>query len=165
MKTGLLAIFIAFLFQPDHDYFVSVCEAEYVESKQRIEVALKVFSDDFDKVLKDRDGEDYSIGTEIEVANGDKLVFGYVKSKLRFEVDGKPVEWKYLGKEAESNGSEALWVFIYADEIEPFSELKVNNEIFLEGFQGQENIMNMKWGGDVQARRFNNRDAERWFRY
>lgn len=137
----LLFLLLGFLPSVAHPYYVSICQAEYNRETHALEIALKTFADDLLLGLEKAGHSNLYIGEARENPNTDKYVFNYLKSKLKFEVDGKPVEYNFVGKELEDG---VVWSYLEIENVPDFSEIDVNCSLLTEVFDTQNNVIQVE---------------------
>ena len=82
-----------------HPFYVSICQVYFNRETTSLEISLKIFADDLSKGL-DNDGHPHLyIGEDREDPKTNTYLFNYLKKELRFTVNGKPVEYQFVGKE------------------------------------------------------------------
>ncbi|MDX5428992.1 MAG: hypothetical protein LPK46_11025, partial [Bacteroidota bacterium] len=88
-----------------HDYFVSVAEAEFDPSTGRVKVAMKLFTDDLEDMLKKNFDVASYLGGPKEIAHVDSLLTLYIST--RFKIKGQ-TEFQWIGKEVDPD---ATWLY------------------------------------------------------
>jgi hypothetical protein len=144
MKSLLLCPFLIFfvltLSSSVHDYHVSVTQMQYNPALKTFEVSIRMFTDDLERALSQ--GNDKQ---RVVVKNNDKndpLVERYVlKSFVLTDGQKKPVAIKYVGKEQEED---ATWVYLEIPFQGPLNGYKLQNSTFMEVFDDQVNMTNIK---------------------
>src|SRR5262245_41739176 len=82
-----------------HPIFVSVTEIEHNAKDKTLEISCKIFTDDFEKVLRQQYNTHVDLLNPKEKAAMEKMVSEYVLKHLTVKADGKPVALQYLGYE------------------------------------------------------------------
>lgn len=136
---NFLFILLSFLI---HDFHVSKCIVEYNENTKSLEISLHLFIDDFEDALKTIGAEKLFLCTDRENPIAEEWIENYLKRKLKIELNGQPVQFKYLGKEPASDYM-AVWCYMEVTNVEKFSTMVVSNEILLEVFGDQKNIISI----------------------
>ena len=106
MKTTLKLISIlsfVFLSFTSHKYYLSVSEVEYVKQEQSIQVISRFFVDDFEKSLSSFYGNAFHLATKTEIAESEKYISKYIKSKFVITKNGKELDFKFIGKKYEGD--------------------------------------------------------------
>ena len=129
---------------PIHEYHISVTKLNYNASQKTLEISIRAFSDDLEKGLSLandnrrillRDGDD-----------NNPLVEKYLRKHLALaDPERKLQTFNYIGKEEEAD---ATWLYLEV----PFSGNPegwvMKNELLMEAFDDQVNMVNAKWGDD-----------------
>ncbi len=125
-----------------HDFHVSKCLVEYNEKNKSIEISLHLFLDDFEDALKYIGGKNLFLCTEKENLEAEEWIATYLKRKFKLELNGHPIDFQYLGKEQASDLM-SVWCYMEITDIQEFSEITITNEILLEIFDDQKNIISL----------------------
>lgn len=128
-----------------HDFFVSITEIRYNAQRERFEISMRIFPDDLDRALLERNGIHTQLATTLEHELADSLLMVYLMEDFSMEVDGQELELNYLGKEPESN---AIWCYLESTRIRAPETMNIRNRILTEYFPDQVNIIQVyigKW--------------------
>jgi len=152
MKKAVLLVLVVFAslsFKAiAHKFYLSVTEIEYKKEKKELQIVSKVFIDDFKNVLEQRYGESITLSKEAEAGPVNQLIKKYLASKFQISVDGKSVPLKYLGKKYDKD---QLVLFIQAEDLEAFKEIRITNAVLTDMFDDQKNVVNVKIGHQVKS--------------
>ncbi|MEL6986329.1 MAG: DUF6702 family protein [Bacteroidota bacterium] len=151
MMRYLFAILcLCFLNFTLHEFHVSKCLLNYSEKDQALQISIHVFIDDLENDLKKYDSEKLYLGTPDEIAIGDSLVEAYIKDYLKIQIDGSQKSFNYIGKEV-SEDLIALWCYFEIENVHPSKSIEVYNNILMEQFDDQKNIINIKGPDNTKA--------------
>lgn len=147
---------IASIFAPrqveadDHAVYLSVSEIHYKPEKQSIEIAIKVFSDDFSEALSRKHKRDIEIGTDREPSDATKLIRDYVGEHFLLRADNKTLTYDYVGREVERVDFFAMWIYFEVRAVSPMEKLYIENSILFDYFPSQNNIITLRDGERVR---------------
>lgn len=133
-----------------HPFHVSVTEIEHNASDKTLEISCKLFTDDFENVLKQNYPQDAVHKTKVDLINPvdktamDTLVKKYITSHLSILADGKPVLLTYIGFERDN---EAVYGYLQGDNIINPQKIDITNKLMYDLFTDQVNLMHIKVGG------------------
>ncbi|MEM0994130.1 MAG: DUF6702 family protein [Bacteroidota bacterium] len=144
MITFLLLL-NSLLFATDaHDFHLSKSVIEYNAAEESLEVTLHIFLDDLEATLFEGGiQEKLNLCTEKEHEKGETYVEYYLRRSFRLMVNGKEVEYNYLGKEI-SEDFQAAWCYIEVPKVGKIENLGVKNTILMELYEDQRNIVQIK---------------------
>jgi hypothetical protein len=128
-----------------HEFYVSITEIRYNAQRERFEISMRIFPDDLDRALLERNGIHTQLATALEHDLADSLLMLYLLEDFSLEVDGEELGLTYLGKEAESN---AIWCYLESSVRSAPETIKIRNRILTEYFPDQVNIIQVyrgKW--------------------
>lgn len=127
---------------------VSVVEINHNATDKTLEISCKLFTDDFEKVLK----QNYK--TRVDLINPpikaemDTLVKKYILSHLSLIVDGKPRQFTYVGFEHEN---EAVYGYVQVENISSVNKIDVTNKLMQDLFTDQLNLIHVIVGGNRKS--------------
>lgn len=142
MKPIILCISI--LLAPLHDFHSSVTQIDYNEKNKSLEITVRLFTDDLCLALENAGAPKMELGTQSEPPSANEHVAEYLKTHLSFSVNGKTVEAKYLGKEAQLD---ATWCYLEIQKVGNVKKLEIENSIMLNEFDDQTNMVNLNIKG------------------
>lgn len=153
--NGLLIILCFVLSFPTseklaHDFHLSKTDIHYKSDQQALQFTIHIFLDDLELAIKTKYGEDLSLFSKNENPKSDSLVYIYLSEKLNVDIEGQSLLPDYLGKEISDDLSTA-WIYLEAIDIMNFKNLMVSNEILLEIFDDQKNLVNLKKDSKMKA--------------
>ncbi len=134
-----------------HPLHLSVTEVNHNSSDRTLEISLKLFTDDFERVLR----QNYP-GKKIDLINPpdrqamNAFVLGYMKKNITMKVDGKLLEFTCLGFEQEDD---ATFSYFQVENIGSLSRLELTNTILHDLFTDQMNINHITVGGKRKSSR------------
>lgn len=91
--------------------------------------------------LQQRYDASISLGTKKETKANDEDVEKYILSKLKINVNGKPVKLVYIGKEYDTD---MLVAYIEVTNIPELNSIEIENKVLTEIFAEQQNIIHLK---------------------
>jgi hypothetical protein len=142
MKAFLLMVLIAIV--PLHDFHSSVMQIDHNEKNKSLEITVRLFTDDLCTALENNGASKMELGTEAEPPAANEYIEGYLRQHISLSVNGKPVEYKYLGKEAQLD---ATWCYLEVEKVGNVKKLEVENSIMLAEFEDQTNLVNLNIKG------------------
>ena len=159
LRSILFTILFLLLVTPaqTHDYHTSLTEVRYNPKSKTLEVAVKIFTDDLEKALTEKNK------TKIILDKSDKsesYAAAYVKEKLLIRnAKGAVISLKYIGREAENDVS---WIYLESGEITVADQKKltIQNNLLTEIFNDQMNILTLQIPGKKSSFLFNS-DAQK----
>jgi hypothetical protein len=133
-----------------HKFYLSVSEITYSESDQKLRVVSRIFIDDLDAVLLSRYEIDSKLTTEFEDQMAQYYIEKYLKTKLLLKINGAVLEYNILGHKVDND---QLVFFMEADfkELESLKSIEVQNEVLMDLFEEQQNIVHLQLGGKKKS--------------
>ena len=129
-----------------HAYHTSILELKLNPQKQQVELALKVFADDFSRALSQ--GKPKAV--DLREPSALPLVELYLHQHLKLTLPAAPrqprlpLAVQFLGLQPEKDG---YWLYAKVPLPHPTKELLLQQEVLLEVFADQMNIVNAEGNG------------------
>jgi hypothetical protein len=126
----------------EHKFYVSNTLVELNARTQLLEITCKVFTDDFDRVLR-LNGLSISLEKNTDFESK-AAVSEYVQNHLKIDIDGRPLLLSFVGFESEMD-----LTYLYFESLPPsqFATLKVSNTLFFEALADQKNLVDIRLNG------------------
>lgn len=144
----LLLLPALFSFTELHKFYVSVTEIEYNREAESLQIISRVFTDDFENLLKKRYDKDIRLGSDVETPDAASCFEKYLTQKMKIKVDGKPVKLNYLGKEYEND---MILLYIEVVDVPSFQKIEVKNTVLMDLFQEQKNLIHVEHKGKTRS--------------
>lgn len=125
-----------------HKFYVSRCMVEYNAEERALQMSMHIFIDDLETALAERGADSLFICTRMEHPDAETYMARYLADQFRIRIDGQPVTYKFLGKEI-SEDLQAVWCYLEITDLDPFEQLEVTNELLIEVYDDQKNIMHV----------------------
>jgi hypothetical protein len=138
----------SFALDSNHPYYVSVVEINHNAKDKTIEISCKIFTNDFEETLEKNYKTKVDLVNPADKTAMDKLVNDYIKKHLSFQVDGKQVNFSYVGFEKED---EAIYSYFQVDNVASLKKLNVVNSILHDFSDQQINIVHCIVAGKRQS--------------
>ena len=152
MKTFLSFILISFIlcssFVP-HPIFISNTEIDYKSKDKKIEIAIKIFSDDLQEVLTKTNRSPIEIGTDREHADATQFIIEYLRQHFKIKINGKSTEFTYVNRKMIKKDFFAMWILLEVNKVNRLKSLEVTNEILISLHPTQQNIVTFRNGNSV----------------
>lgn len=147
MKKGLFLL--VFLLLPGlgsgwHPFYVSMTEIEYNSRERKLEISVRIFTDDLEKAL----AKECNCKTDLKISAlkepMKELVKTYLEKHLQLLPDGRALSFRFLGFE---NEEESTWSFLEADLPASPNHLTVKNNLLYRIQEKQSNLVRFKKEG------------------
>lgn len=135
-----LLISFCIIAAPLHDFHTSVMQIDHNEKNKSLEITVRLFTDDLCLALENAGAPKMELGTQSEPPSANEHIESYLQKHLTLTVNGKPVEYNYLGKEAQLD---ATWCYLEVEKVGNVKMLTVDNSIMLSEFDDQTNLVNL----------------------
>lgn len=135
----LIIIAVALMSFLSHPIYVSTSEIDYNKDEKRLEIAIKIFSDDLEEVLGAKRGETVEIGTEREHPKATEYIVSYLREHFKLEINGKLASFEYVNRELVKGEFFAMWILIQVPKVNRLKSLVLENNILIDFNDGQQN--------------------------
>lgn len=139
-----------------HKFYVSNTICEFNPRSGQFEVTCKLFTDDLERALGYGEDKPMRLGTDREISGANSLIENYINQHLHFKLNNQPANIRFVGKEAEAD-----LTFCYFEFASPgaISVAEIENSLFTELYDGQQNIVDWRIGGKSQTIYFSKNDT------
>ena len=133
-----------------HAYHATITELRYNVAKQQLELAVKVFTDDFEKALSQ--GQPAHINLADAGPRPLALATAYLQRTLQVRTPaGAPLSLQVLGMQAEKDG---YWFYCKVPLPGALPGVQLRQAMLLDVFSDEANIVNIEAGGKKQSALF-----------
>jgi hypothetical protein len=145
-----------------HPIFMSVTEIEHNAKDKTLEISCKIFTDDFEKTLRQLYKTPVDlINPKDKVAAG-KMVSDYVQQHLSVAVNGKKQVLQFIGYEQQEEG---ILSYYQANNVAAVTKIDVTDNILYEYKKEQIEIIHVTVDGNRKSTRLNNPDDKASFEF
>lgn len=124
-----------------HKYYISLCEIEYHEEKQSIQIILGLFIDDIEVVLNKEQNTKLKLATDNEANNIDDYYEAYLNKHFKIITNEKLNSYNFIGKEYDDD---IVRFYLEIENIEQLNSIEILNTCLIEIFEDQQNIIKLK---------------------
>lgn len=137
----IIAILPLLLSATLHKFYVSVTEIEYVKEKKSVQIISRIFIDDLEKALCLRYDEQITLATSTESKDVSVYMERYLKDKIDIKINGKPVNFKFIGKEYDND---IVFCYLEIIDIHEIKSFEISNQLLFDTYDEQQNIVKLK---------------------
>jgi hypothetical protein len=137
----------------NHPLFVSVTEIELNAKDKTLEISCKIFTDDFEKTLRQNYKTTVDLLKPKDKTTMNKLVSDYVQKHLLLTVDGKKAALQFLGYEQQEEG---IVSFYQASNIAAVKKIAITDNILYEYKKEQIGIIHVTVDGNRKSTKLTN---------
>ncbi len=137
----------------NHPLFVSVTEIELNAKDKTLEISCKIFTDDFEKTLRQNYKTTVDLLKPKDKAAMEKLVSGYVQKHLLLTANGKKVSLQFIGYEQQEEG---IVSFYQVNNIASLQKIDITNNILYEYKKEQIGIIHVTVDGNRKSTKLDN---------
>ena len=145
-----------------HPFYVCVTEINHNAADKTLEISCKIYADDFEKVLTQKNKSVVSISHPKDKAALDKWINLYIRDHLSLKADGKQANYSYLGFEKEDD---AVYCYMQVDNIATVKKIDVVNTMLHDLNNNQINIIHVTVGGNRKSHKLDFPDSQAAFSF
>ena len=125
-----------------HDYYVSTTEINYNREDNTLQITIRMFVDDFEKMIKERD---FNLKVDPDSNNKkvNQILNIYIFKNFKIMFNNKLVEFYFLGKEYKEDLAQVYYEINLNENI---NSITFENSILFDFFENQQNIIHFKDG-------------------
>lgn len=136
-----------------HPYFVTVTEIEHNAKEKTLEISCKIFTDDFEKALRQNYKSFVDLLKPKDKEAMNKLVADYVQKHLMITVNGKTAALQFIGYEQQEEG---IVSFYQANKIPSVNKMDITDNILYEYKKEQIGIIHVVVDGNRKSTKLDN---------
>jgi len=121
-----------------HKFYVSVTQIEYIEEKESVQMIMRIFVDDFEKLLRKRYDKSIILDESKNDDQIDAYISKYLTNKVEVRINNKLAAFKFLGIEYEDD---IIFCYLEINNVSDIKEFEITNNLFFEIFKEQQNII------------------------
>lgn len=152
-KAIFSSIAIVLLSFAMHKYYVSITEIAYNSTNQTFEISLKFIGHDLEHALETTGVPELNLGTDKELEKANEYLKKYIDSNFQLTVDGKLLNFKFIGKEV--NNNDFIYCYLESEKIDSPHKIEITNSLLTEQFPEQINTLYLTSGKNKITFNFN----------
>lgn len=125
-----------------HPLHVTLTSIDIDENSNMVNITIKVFSDDFETVLRNHSGKEINLNAENENNEVNTIISSYINESFSIFFDNKKADLNYISKK---NNHEATWISFYAS-LKDYDQFIIKNKILLDLYEDQKNLIILRNG-------------------
>lgn len=130
---------------------------------QRLQLAVRLFTDDLEDAIKQQTGVRYHLGTPDTLPGAEAAVKAYLRDHLRFQLpNGQTRVPAWVGFEGDLK---ATWCYLVVEELQDPEGLRVTNRLQFELYEDQSNLVHIKHRGVIKSGRTTHSSPTATFRW
>lgn len=144
--TLILSILLLGFIAPKHEFYVTITDLNV--SNDTLQVAIKVFTHDFEEILKETTGESIFLDHSTDQESSFKKIKNYCDAHIEFASSTQPYKIYWVGHEYVDD---VTWIYAYALLDSESSLLFVKNTLFNSKFHNQSNMIHLSRDGVTKS--------------
>ncbi|MFT4153888.1 DUF6702 family protein [Parafilimonas sp.] len=152
MSAIITQLFFTAMLSLMHPFYISMTEIEHDKANHTLEISVRIFTDDFEKTIRQTYTGKVDLLNKNEKAHSEKLIQQYISKHLIIKADGKALNVKFDGFESEEG---SIWSYLECDNISSLNTLEITNTILYDYRQEQVNFIHVKAGSYDETSKLN----------
>ncbi len=138
-----------------HPFFVTVTEIEHNAAARAVEISCKLFTDDFEKALRQQYRTAVDLVEPKDKNAMNRLITDYVSKHFQLKLDGKAAALSFVGFERQED---AIYTYWEVTGIPAVKRLDIVSNLLYEYKKEQFGILHVTVGGNRKSARLVNPD-------
>ncbi len=126
-----------------HEHYISLTKIYYAKDKKSVQVTMRYFIDDVEKVLETRYELPFELATKSENKKSDQYLETYINQKFKISINDQEQTYVYLGKEYEDD---LVYFYLEIENVDGIKNIEVQNSMLVEEFEDQQNFIKLTIG-------------------
>jgi len=151
MKKILFALIIlacGFSNPGPHPLHVSIMQMDHNVEGEKLEITLKTFVDDFELGLKNSTNKKVFLNEMLNTDSSHIIIQKYIRKMISYKINEEPVKLNWIGWEIDKD---EVFIFYEIDLPKKIKSIEVKNEILMEEYTDQANIVHLKFKGENKS--------------
>ena len=123
-----------------HKYYVSSTKIEYKKENGTLQITMRIFIDDLQETINNTYQNNFELAVSNEPKELDSLINNYTLKKFEVIVDEDKKTYSFLGKEYKND---EIYLYFEISNIKRINSIEVKNEMLMEIFPDQKNIIKL----------------------
>lgn len=141
LKRILIFIFLVPLLAFSvHKYYISLIKVDFKPEKESVQITMRVFIDDLQKVINETNNISIELAVKNEVKNSDDLISEYVKDNFGIKINSAVTLYNYIGKEYEND---IVYLYLEINNIKAITNIEITDDMLIDYFPSQKNIVKL----------------------
>lgn len=151
MNFWFSIIFSLIYLNPTHAFYVSVTDLVYEVDNDALKIQVKIFTNDLEDEIRNYSGDPINLQDGISIVE-ETRVYSYISNKIALSGDDKSI---LMIKESCKVEGDAVFTLFQAELKEIPNKLSIKNELLLDLFPTQTNIIRLKNGQNQKMLKLN----------
>lgn len=139
-KVFSILLLIPLLAFSAHKFYLSLINVEYKAEQETIQITMRVFIDDLQKVINETNDTFIELGVKDEVKDSNNLINNYIGNNFKVIIDSKETAFKYLGKEYDND---IVFLYLEVTDVKKINTIEIQNTMLMDYFSTQKNIIKL----------------------
>jgi hypothetical protein len=140
-----------------HPLYVSVTEIEHNAKEKTLEISCKIFTDDFEKTLRNAYHERIDLLDPAKKDAMNKLVNDYVQKHFAISLEGKSAAMRFIGFEQVEEG---IYSYYQVEKVNAVKNISITNNILYEYKKEQMGLIHVTVNGTRKSSKLINPDEK-----
>lgn len=145
-----------------HPFYVSMTDIKYNAQQTRLEVSVRIFTNDFEKALRNQYKTHIDLLNPSNKAVVDKCVADYIQKHVQLIFNNRLVVLKYMGYEKEE---ESIWSYFEVANVPLPHNITVQNSLLYETTHEQVNMIRVQINSTEKIDRLAYPDTKKIFSF
>ncbi len=149
---------IAFLILGMHPVHLSVVNIEYNPQKKKFEVSVRVFINDFEKIIDYKNNVSLNLYKSNELSDANRYINQYVYNHLQLKVNGNIISQKKYILTKRKKEDVTLWLYYDIKYSRTPKTIEVSDKLMTDLYRDQKNLLIFTAAGKQYPFEFNKKN-------
>lgn len=131
-----------------HPYYISMTDINYNNKAKSLEVSVRIFTDDFEKVLRQNCNCKVDLLKPQDKKAMSILINRYIQEHLQLKVNGEAKTLEFAGYQQEE---ESVWNYFQIKNMQQVKQIEMNNSLLHDLREEQINMLHVNINGKEQS--------------
>lgn len=135
-----------------HPYYISMTDINYNNKARSLEVSVRIFTDDFEKVLRKNCNCKVDLLKPQDKKTMSILINSYIQQHLQLKVNGQARTMEFAGYQQEE---ESIWNYYQVKDIQQVKKIEITNSLLHDFREEQINMLHINVNGKEHSDKLN----------
>lgn len=141
-----------------HPVHVSLLNVDLDQETSKIEIAFKLYSDDFEQVILNKYDVNIDITDKIDPEEKIDVIHKYIFESFELRINGTKIDnWEYTGNQLDEG---AIWLYYTNLWSGKLQKISIINDIMMDLYEDQTNLVIVTYSDKQNGYRLNNKNRE-----
>jgi len=144
-----------------HPVHLTVTNIEYNTNDKKFDITIRLFVDDFEKILDTKYNTKLNLFKQNEAKNADFYIQNYITQNLKLKINGNFINEKKFILEKRSQEDITIWLTFSVKYKQRIHSIEITNKLMTDLYRDQKNMLIFTYQSKQSALEFNYKNTKK----